>query len=115
VYKDINTDAQEKGISIERLKLYYKYLMIEGTFIHYKEDYLHVHNVDDMRQKALSFIQTSKEGFYIKEIRDEIGLTKKLAPIILELFKDEGLIITSDYSKGSFNSVITDKGKQMIQ
>lgn len=114
VYKDINTDAQEKKISIERLKLYYKYLMIEGVFIHYKEDYLHIQNVDEIRQKVLSFLQSNDEGYYIKEIRDETGLTKKLAPIILELYKDEGLITTSDYSKGSFNSVITEKGKNTL-
>ena len=88
--------------------------MIEGKFIHYKDDYLHIENVDNIRQKALSFIQSSEDGYYIKEIRDEIGLTKKLAPIILELYKDEGMIITSDYSKGSFNSKITEKGKNAL-
>ena len=114
VYKDITIDAADKGISIERLKLYYKYLLIGGKFIHYKDDYLHIENVNSIRQKALSFIQSNNDGYYIKEIRDEIGLTKKLAPIILELFKDEGLITTSDYSKGSFNSKITVKGENAL-
>ena len=111
VYKDVLNDAQERGIGAERLKLYYKYLMIEDVFIHYQEDYLHKENVEEMRQKVLQTLAKYEDGLYIKEIRDETAITKKLAPIILEMFKEEGLITISDVTRVSFKSQITEKGK----
>jgi hypothetical protein len=115
VYKDVLNDAQEKGIGADRLKLYYKYLMIENIFVHYQEDYLHKENVDDMRQKVLQTLAKYKEGLYVKEIRDETTITKKLAPIILEMFKEESLLTISDVSRVSFKSQITEKGNGLIR
>ena len=118
VYKDILTDAQEKGITADKIKLYYKYLMIKGLLIHYQEDYLHKENVDMMRKSILKTLVKHEDGLYIKEIRDETNITKKMGPIILEMFKDEGLLTISDVSRIGFKSTITEKGKEfegMIQ
>jgi len=114
VYKDVLNDAQEKNIGADRLKLYYKYLMIENIFVHYQEDYLHIENVENMRQKVLQTLVKYEDGLYIKEIRDETAITKKLAPIILEMFKEEGLITISDVTRVSFKSQITEKGKRLM-
>ncbi|MCK5774835.1 MAG: selenocysteine-specific translation elongation factor [Bacteroidales bacterium] len=112
VYKDILNDAEEKGISADRLKLYFKFLMIEDVFIHYQEDYLHKENVDVMRKNILKTLVKHEDGLSVKEIRDETNITKKMGPIILELFKEEGFLTISDVSRIGFKSTITQKGKE---
>jgi len=108
---EIKTWAQDRRITVESLKLYISYLTNRKSLVHYKNELIHREIVDGLKKKILHFLNTSDDGFYIAEIREITGLTKKLAPFILEYFKDEGWIITSDYNKNSFNSKLTAKGR----
>ena len=111
---EIKTSAQEKNISIEKLKLYMGYLTQQNLVVHYKNEFIHRDVIDRMMKQILTFLQSNSEGYYLAEIREITGMSKKLAPIMMEYFEEEGFVTISDYNRNSFNSKITDKGKGAI-
>ncbi len=113
-FVEIKNLAQEKKISIEKLKLYIGYLTQKKFLVHFKNELIHRDVIDRMIKKVLTFLQSNNEGYYLAEIREITGMSKKLAPIMMEYFEEEGFVTISDYNRNSFNAKITAKGKKEI-
>jgi len=113
-FSELKKAAHERRISMDKLKLYISYLTHKGLLFHHKDEFLHTQVLNRLRKEVLQFLDADDEGFYLAEVREATGLTKKLAPLMMSILEEEGLITTIDHNKNSFNSKITEKGKQLL-
>jgi len=74
---------------------------------------VHVENIKKFRVAILTKLKTSENGFFFGELREATGLTKKLIPILLGLFENEGLLIISTSEENRVKVNITEKGRNL--
>ncbi|OYT15017.1 MAG: hypothetical protein B7C24_15205, partial [Bacteroidetes bacterium 4572_77] len=116
VSADISSWAKEHKIDQEKLRLYYRYLNQQNLLIHYKNETIHKEVFKQLKKQVLDFLYTNMEnGFYIGEIREATGLSKKMAPLLLSWLEENKYLITSDYNKHNFNSKLLEKGQKEVE
>ncbi len=105
--------AMEQKISSDKLKLYINYLTEKNRLTYIDSHFVHVENIKKFRVAILTKLKTSENGFFFGELREATGLTKKLIPILLGLFENEGLLIISTPEENRVKVNITEKGRNL--
>jgi selenocysteine-specific elongation factor len=88
--------AEEKGISASKYKLYFKYLNSKNKLVYYKNDYVHSSIVEQCKSDILSLLEKSEDGLFYGEIRQAIGISKKLMPFFINILSEEKKVSVSE-------------------
>ena len=108
---EIKVFASEQNINTEKLRLYIAYLAEKNKIKYIDSDFVHIKNIDKFREAIIKKLQTSEEGFFFGELREAIGLTKRLIPILLKLFEKEGWLTILAPENNKVKVKLTEKGK----
>ena len=114
VFSELKETAAEKKIPIDKLKLYISYLTEKKKLTYLDGDFIHTDVVTKYRIALLNKLKSSPEGFFYGELREETGLTKKLIPILLRIYSNEGLLLISEPKENKIRVKITEKGERFL-
>ena len=100
VDSEIKDLALERKISIDKYRLYFKYLMLNNKLIYFNGDYVHSSIVEQCLNNVLELLNKAKDGLFYGEIREATGISKKLMPFIAGVLEEKKRIqISSPINK----------------
>jgi selenocysteine-specific elongation factor len=92
VLKDIEDEAKQKGIAVDELRMYYKYLTDNNILKQFKADYIHTNLYNKVKDKTIAELKNNTNGINLSEFRELVSSTKKIIPLLISLMLEEKII-----------------------
>ncbi len=94
VFKELVADSKQRSISAEQLKLFLNYLIDKKRLYKYQDDYIHIDNIEQVKQVILPVLETRPEGINLSEFRQLTQCAKKAIPLFVGVLESQQWVKT---------------------
>ena len=92
VIKDIESQARERKISKEDLRMFLKYLTDKKKIIKSQDTYIHTDIYSLVKEKTVQALENKPDGITLSDFRKLVACTKKIVPVFVGLLEEQKII-----------------------